>query len=694
MDLPVVLLEQRRRWDLSAAGRLLQLLHDFGANVLHCHGARANFLAALVRRRLHIPTVTTVHSDYRRDFEDNLYKHLVYTALNTRSLRTFNYLIAVTEQFADMLQERGFPRDNIFTVYNGLDFSLPRPDSGGAFRRDWNIPSDRHLVGTIGRLAGIKRHDVLLRAAAEILQERDDVHFAVLGDGEERENLQQQARRLGISRRVTFTGHLDDVERALPAFDVNVLTSESESFPYALLEGARHALPTVATGVGGVPELIRDGETGLLIPPGEVEPLRAALQKLISSHDRRMHLGRGLYDHARKHFSLRAMRDRHVSIYRHMVIPHELDTSEEKIRRIVISGYFGFGNTGDEALLEGMVRGLRSRRDNLEITVLSGDPHGTERDHAVSAIHRFAPGQVLRALRRADLFLSGGGTLLQDETSFRSLFYYASLIHTARALGARVMIYANGLGPLHSRAGRYLARRSLQLADAVTLRDDDSLRTSQQLQVNRPVEVTADPAFFLEPSATDEAKEILQRAGAPPDVPIVIISLRPWPKATERIIGVMARTADFLHDSGYFPIFYSMQRRLDARVCGAAAQECRRPHGLIEEEMSPTQALSALSRADLTIGMRLHALILSTSVGVPCLGLSYDPKIDGFLSAIGQPCAGGVHDITAEGVIEILDETILPHLPQWQKRAHREAVRLRRRAERSADVAISLLSND
>jgi len=691
MGLPVTLLEQRRRWDLSAAGRLVGLLREVCADVLHCHGARANFLAALVRRRLRVHTVTTVHSDYKRDFEDNLYKHLVYTTLNTGSLRTFDHLIAVTQQFADMLSERGFSRERIFTVYNGLDFSHTPEADGRAFRRRWQIPFDSQLVGTVGRLARVKRHDLFLRAAADILRTRSDVYFAIVGDGEERDSLRTQAEELQISSRVIFTGHLDDVEEALSAFDINVLTSESESFPYALLEGARHALPTIATEVGGVPDLIRDGVTGLTLPAGEARPVRDALEDLLSSPKRRNALGENLREHACSQFSLQAMRDRHTEIYDTML---QQNAGTKSSREIIISGYFGFGNTGDEALLEGMIRGLRSKADNLKITVFSADPRATEREHSVRAVHRFAPLQVIGALRKADLFLSGGGTLLQDETSFRSLLYYSSLIHAARALGARIMIYANGLGPLHSRAGRYLARRSLKIADAVTLRDDDSLLTSQELRVGRPVQVTADPAFSLRPAPPGEGLRVLQQAGAPDGVPVAILSLRPWPGATGRVIRVMARTADFLHERGYYPLFYSMQRRLDARVCQAAADLTQHPSAVIDEEMSPSCALAVLSQASLTIGMRLHALILSASAGVPCLGISYDPKVDGFLTAIGQPCAGRVGEITEDEMTDILEELVLPRLPHWRNLVQTEAARLRRRAERNADIAVSLLAPD
>ncbi len=691
MNLPVVLLEQKKRSDLSAASRLRALLEEFDASLLHCHGARANFLAAIIRRRIGIPMVTTVHSDYRRDFEDNLYKHIVYTALNSLSLRSFDYLLAVTEQFRTMLTARKFPSERILTVYNGLDFSLHPVADGERHRRAWSIPRGATVVGTVGRLAGVKRHDVFIGAAARLAPRHPDAHFVIVGDGDEGENLRRQVRDLGLEDRFTFTGHIDDVDAALSLFDVNVLSSESESFPYALLEGARMAVPAVATPVGGVADLVTEGQTGVLVPVGDPEGLAAGIEKLLRHPELRRVLGDNLRDHARHNFSLEAMRDRHLEIYEKIVKGPEAPAHPD--RRVVVSGYFGFGNTGDEALLQGLVAGLK-QKTGLEVTVLSADPAGTACTHGVRAVNRFSVPQVLRTLRGADLFISGGGTLLQDETSLRSLIYYSSLIHLAGWMGARVMIYANGLGPLKTRTGRFLARRCLSLARCVTLRDQDSLRTARSLGVTRPIEVTADPAFCLDPAPEAEARQVLESAGVPADARCVILSLRPWGSATPRITQLAAGTADLLYQRGYYPVFYAMQPHQDGPVCGKAAQLARCPNAVIGRDLRPGLALALMAQGHLTVGMRLHALILSAVVGVPPVGLSYDPKIEGFLSELGVPCAGHVEELEPAELREILTREILPHLDLWRDHVTTASARLRRRADRNNTLALALLEQE
>ncbi len=688
MNLPVVLLEQRKRTDLGVASRLRALLEAFDADLLHCHGARANFLAAIIKRRLRIPTVTTVHSDYRRDFEDNLYKHIVYTALNSLSLRSFDCFLAVTDQFRTLLIERNFSPGRIYTVYNGLDFTPPRVTDEDRHREAWGIPRGAPVVGTIGRLAKVKRHDVFVRAAAHLAPRHPETHFVIVGDGDERRNLEEQVRDLGLQGRVSFTGHIDNVDTALSLFDINVLSSESESFPYALLEGARMARPTVATPVGGVPDLVSEGQTGLLAPVGKPRELAARIETLLQCPDLRQELGSNLYDHARRNFSLEAMRDRHLEIYGQ--IHCRAGAPARPKQEVVVSGYFGFGNTGDEALLQGLVTGLK-KKSPLEVTVLSADPAGTASAHGVRTVRRFSPHQVLKALRGADLFISGGGTLLQDETSLRSLVYYASLVHLARWMGVPVMIYANGLGPLKSRTGRFLARRCLALAQCVTLRDQASLQTARNLGISRPIEVTADPAFGLDPAPEMEAKQVLERAGVPADGRPVILSLRPWGSATGRIAHLAARTAELLYQEDYFPVFCAMQAHKDGPVCQDAAKMANCPTAVIQQDLRPALALALMAQGHLTVGMRLHALILSAVVGVPPIGLSYDPKIEGFLSEIGVPCPGRVEELEPADLEQILTCEILPHLDRWRDHVAAASTRLKRQAERNNDLALSLL---
>ncbi|MEW6545450.1 MAG: glycosyltransferase [Bacillota bacterium] len=314
----VLLLAQNRRYDLSVLRDIYDMAQREGFQLLHTHGARANFLVILLKPWLKRPLVTTVHSDYTLDFAGNLYKSLVYGNLNRLALRFFDYYVAVSRSFRDMLVARGFPADRVFTVYNGIDFRElpPLPPREEVLRRlGLDIPPSDAVVGIVGRLAPVKGHSIFLRAASMVLREYPAVHFLIVGDGEERSNLEAQARELAIADRVHFLGYHPHPDAIMSVFDVNTLASFSESFPYALLEGARLARATVSSDVGSVAELVIHGETGLLYPPGDAGTLARCLLELLAHPERRRELGHRLYEHARANYSLEKMRDQQIAIY-------------------------------------------------------------------------------------------------------------------------------------------------------------------------------------------------------------------------------------------------------------------------------------------------------------------------------------------------------------------------------------------
>jgi glycosyltransferase involved in cell wall biosynthesis len=322
LGLDILLLRQRRRYDLSVLGGLADLVKTDRMDIVHAHGARANFLVALTKRRLGIPCLTTVHSDYRLDFAGNLYKNLVYTTLNSLALRRFDYYAAVSENFREMLCRRGFPPERIFTVYNGLDFNAvstfpPREAvlAGSGLTVDPGAP----LIGCVGRLAPVKDYPTLLRAAAIVWKARPDARFLIVGGGGELARLTRLADSLGARGRVVFLGHRADPGPLMSVFDINVLTSVSESFPYALLEGARLRLPTISSDVGGVRDLIPDQSKGLLFKSGDHHGLAACLEAMLADPDGRKRMGANLYAFAKENFSLDTMAARHLAIYQRIL---------------------------------------------------------------------------------------------------------------------------------------------------------------------------------------------------------------------------------------------------------------------------------------------------------------------------------------------------------------------------------------
>jgi len=288
---------------------------------------------------------------------------------------------------------------------------------------------------------------------------------------------------------------------------------------------------------------------------------------------------------------------------------------------ILISGFYGFGNIGDEAVLAGMVQSLRARLGSVPLIVLSADPGSTAAAYEVEAVDRTDLPAILSAMRRSRLFLSGGGSLLQDVTSARSAVYYLGLLRLAQIMGLRTMVYAAGLGPLRRPVIRSLVRRVLDRTDAVAVRDADSAALVRALGTRRGPILTADPAVLLTAEGA-HAESLLRIVGA--DAPIIGVVVRPWGNSAfveplaEALLTVAQRLGARVVVLPFHPALdLPVSRRL-ADASGGV---------LVEQPPQPAEALALIARMHVLVALRLHALIFAAAAGVPPVGLAYDPKV-------------------------------------------------------------------
>jgi polysaccharide pyruvyl transferase CsaB len=299
-------------------------------------------------------------------------------------------------------------------------------------------------------------------------------------------------------------------------------------------------------------------------------------------------------------------------------------------KRIVISGYYGFSNAGDEAVLSAVVRGLKSQT-SAEITVLSASPEETAKTHGVRALPRMAMTEVTRALKDCDLLISGGGSLLQDATSLRSLAYYLAIISLAKRYRRKVMILGQGIGPLRRSISRRMVKKALTGIDLITVRDAQSAELLAEMGIG-PVKITADPTFMLEPCK--DAHGLLAEAGLAEEEDIIGVALREWderPEVGAEAAKALKAIAEKCPAKMLLLTMQTPQDEAQARDIGREIGAVVQPRPWTAEEL-----LGVISRCRLVVGMRLHALIFAASVGVPFLGIEYDPKVEQFIKAAGQ----------------------------------------------------------
>jgi polysaccharide pyruvyl transferase CsaB len=324
--------------------------------------------------------------------------------------------------------------------------------------------------------------------------------------------------------------------------------------------------------------------------------------------------------------------------------------------KILISGYYGSKNGGDEAMLAAMLEVLREMDSNISATVISLNPEYTKKRHKVDAVKWLDVFSIIKKILAADLLISGGGSLLQNVTSRRSLYYYLGIIFLAKIFGRKVMLYAQGIGPIRGTLAQKLMNWIVNRVDLITVRDHGSLEELKNLKINRPpIFCTADPVLAIKPVPTEFGEKIFARYNISTDKKIIGVSVRRWLNWQNFQAEISVALDKLVKEVNAEIVFIPMQFPEDIKAAKSTAELMNSPAVVLEEEFSTGEILSLVGCTDVLISIRLHALIFAGVMGVPMIGISYDPKIDRFLDSIGEKPLGTLDNVTSE---KIFIETI------------------------------------
>ena len=291
--------------DLSVPSCIRDLAHSIGADVVHAHGYKADLYTWAALRTSRIPLVSTCHTWY-----DNSTLLRAYGALDRYVLRRFAAVVAVSKEVQQRLLASGVSPERVTLIPNGID-TRPFATFPAAAK---STPDAPLLVGLAGRLSQEKGVDLFVQAAARVLRDLPETRFQIIGDGPDRPALERLITSLGLTDRVTLLGRRDNMPEIYSTLDILVSASRQEGLPITLLEAMATSLPILATSVGEVPSLIRDRQTGLLVPPNDIDALAAALHILLTDPALRQHLGENARDLVETSFSARQM----TANYRHL----------------------------------------------------------------------------------------------------------------------------------------------------------------------------------------------------------------------------------------------------------------------------------------------------------------------------------------------------------------------------------------
>ena len=299
----------RPRADLEALGELRQVVRRFRPDIVHTHTAKAGMLGRLAAVLGIRPRPLIVHTYHGHVLEGYFgpVQNRAYRAAERRLGRVSDCLVGVSQATVDDLVRLGVATPDKFRVIPvGLDlhrFAAADDGVGARFRSRVGVEGDEVLLTYVGRLVPIKRVDVVLRALARAREAGAPARLAIVGDGECRPALERLTGELGLSGVVSFVGYIEDAAMAAAAADIAVLSSSNEGTPVSLIEAGAAGVPAVATAVGGVPDVVVDRETGLLVKRDDEDALADAVGRLAQDPELRVRLGTNARRHVLERFS-------------------------------------------------------------------------------------------------------------------------------------------------------------------------------------------------------------------------------------------------------------------------------------------------------------------------------------------------------------------------------------------------------
>ncbi len=657
-------------------------------DLIHAHARIPAFVSSLVKKRLGIPLVSTVHGVYS-------------TAPHYKLLTNWgDEAICVSEDIRKyVIDNYNFSPENTLVTINGINTDL---FSGDFLHYDtlaeFSIPEHSFKIVCVSRLdeGNTNAAYALLSIAGRLCEEIDNLKIIMVGGGNEFDKISALCaeKNAQLKKEIfVMTNSRTDVHKFLSIANVFVGISR------AALEAMSAKVPVILSG--------QFGYGGIFSPDNEMacrennftcrgfdfasdntffDDIMTVYNMPADKKEALVNFGREVVV---KNYSITAMAENTIKAYDKVL--REKSNGYD----FMISGYFGFNNSGDDALLQAMLDNLKEIDNTLKIVVLSRRPEETVKRYNVEAINRFSPFKVIKAMNRTKVLLSGGGSLIQDVTSTKSILYYLTIMKLALKKHMSLMVYANGIGPINKAKNRRLTKKIFDRADIITLREEGSLRLLREIGVeNENIILTADPALNLTAADSKLTENVLKSHGIRGDINLIGVSVRPWKKNEPNFEKTFAKDLDIIcRMNNVYPVFLPMQLPNDLEFSKKICAHLETPYYIIGTRYDEKIFAGIISRCTLLIGMRLHSLIYAASVCVPIVGIVYDPKVKSFLDYVGQTHFIGAEKISGENFIGIINDCIKNN-NSIKEEFTKRITELCKKAKSNADIAVKLLNKD
>ncbi len=304
-SLRIINLGMKSFFDLSAAIKLAKIIKEGGIDIIHCHNIRPNLYGGIVGKLMGKKVVTTYHTVYSDYYENDYNKIIAFLAvkLNRILARFDDSIIAVSsnvEKYIKNIEKTSHP--DIVVIHNGIE-NISDNFEQSDILSEIGYRSNTKLIATVAELQHRKGYEFLIDAALTVTTDHPKVLFLIIGDGPLSNTLKEKVYELKLHNNVIFTGFRTDIYNILNFVDIFVLPSVNEGLPIALLEAMNFGIPVVATRVGGVPEAVINGVTGILVEPGDPRSLAAAINRLLDNHEFARRIGEAGRKRLLEHFT-------------------------------------------------------------------------------------------------------------------------------------------------------------------------------------------------------------------------------------------------------------------------------------------------------------------------------------------------------------------------------------------------------
>ncbi len=591
-----------------------KLISDYVKNnspcVIHSHTRISNFVSNLVCKKYNVPFVTTVHFNFSTKFFER------------KLSRWGNRAIAVSNDLKEYTANSyGYESDKISVTVNGINLNTFCKRENPELKAELGIAPDSKVILCVSRLDEVAGDHVLrvLQMSEQIYKQNPNTNIVIVGNGTRFDEFLKLANSVNAVTKdgfIKLVGPQTDIYRFCNIADLFIGISR------AALEAMACKVPTILLGNSGYiglyskdteKQCIETNFTCRNCPYPSQKVITDLIDDMLNNPQNYEQLVKDGYEIVKNKYSVAKMAD-------DALLAYAAAKNDKRPYDIMLCGYYGRHNLGDDLSLEALVSNLKTECGVKRGIVITADTKTNYGD--LTPVHRFNIFKILRLMKKTKLFILGSGSILQDATSSRSMVYYLHILKHAIKRCPKTMLYSNGIGPIRRNRHRKRAATLLSVVDHIAVRDQNSFDYLEKMGViNDNITVTADETFTISKD-NFKTEYPLQK-----NKRYICVNLRARNISEQFLCDFAKFLDDVCKQYALTPLLVPVHYKQDLEVLYKFSKKLKVQSVLITNKLEHHKTLSIISQCEFAILERLHAVIFSSIFGLPFMAINYDPKV-------------------------------------------------------------------